>query len=207
MAELLSEGSNISEVLLNFSHYKDSRQRITLEQNPRFYSDLPRNFGDDFQCDPIEDFLHTPGHKIFVLTDATPGRIYLESGQVSRAFCNVWRPQKSLIFKGSIESILFFSTFTHFDISADVYGRLEGESIAGSSINGKPYLEYRVERLSSPISADSEDWIPVQDWIDPIRRLSDLGHLAISDIRIRTDPEMSGPSKPRVCSQYLHHSI
>ena len=180
--------------------------RITLAQNPHFYKDLPREFGDDFQCDPIDHFLHTPGHKIFVLTDTRPGRIYLESGRVARAFGNVsgWCSENSLIFKGSIESIHAFPTFTHFDISADVCGKLEGERVVGSSINGTP--NYRVE--GSALFANPEDWIPVQDWRDPIRRLLKSSDPDVGDIRIRTDPEMSVQSgQQKVCSQYFHHSF
>jgi hypothetical protein len=98
--EVLGEGSNLSEILWNFSRYKDPKERLTLKQNPHFYRDLPREYRDDFQRNPIENFLDTPEHKIFVLTDRQ-GLVYLESGQGPRAFGNVWRPQTALIFKGS----------------------------------------------------------------------------------------------------------
>jgi hypothetical protein len=116
----------LSEVLWNFSRYPDNR-RLTLKQNPHFYKDLPGKYGDDFQSDPIEQFLDALGDskvdsqhrdrprlkpKITVLTDRQ-GRIYLESGQSSRAFGNVWCPQKAIIFKGSS---FLFSTFAAFDI-------------------------------------------------------------------------------------------
>jgi hypothetical protein len=100
---MLGEGSNLSEVLWNFSRYKEPERHLTLKQNPHFYKDLPcrsREYGDGFRSDPIDGFLNTPGHKIFVLTDRQ-GRIYLETGQTPRVFGNVWCPQKSIIFKGS----------------------------------------------------------------------------------------------------------
>ena len=119
---MLGEGSNLSEVLWNFSRFKDQR-RLALKQNPHFYKDLDRRrqYGEDFQSDPIENFLDTPGHKIFVLTDRQ-GRVYLEQGQVSRAFGNVWCPQKSIIFKGSSESTLalqFLLISTYLQTSAE----------------------------------------------------------------------------------------
>jgi hypothetical protein len=122
--EVLSKWSRLSEVLLNFSRYKGNK-RLTLKQNPHFYKDLPEKYEDDFQCDPIEHFLDVLGDskgdsldmprsrpKIYVLTDRQ-GRICLESGRRSRAFGNVWCPQKAIIFKGSS---LTFSTFAAFDI-------------------------------------------------------------------------------------------
>ena len=115
---MLGEGSNLSEVLWNFSRYtgKEREKRLTLGQHPHFYRGLPlvsREYGDDFQSDPIENFLDTssPEHKIFVLTNRQ-GRVYLESGKDPRAFGNVWCPQRTIIFKGSS---LAFSKFAHFD--------------------------------------------------------------------------------------------
>jgi hypothetical protein len=194
---MLGEGSNLSEVLWNFSRYKDPERHLALKQNPHFYKGLPRlsrEYGDDFQGDPIENFLDTPGHRICVLTDRQ-GRVYLESGQAPRAFGNVWCPQKSIIFKGSSESSLALSIFAHFDISADVCGKLEGEGIVGSSIKGKPNLRYCVERLSAPPEANPMDWEPLEDWREPIRRLLKSPDRDVGTIRIGT--EQSGPPKRR----------
>lgn len=101
----------MSEVLWNFSLCKGNA-RVTLKQNPHFYKDLPEKYEDDFQKDPIEDFLDAfddfkqdsldrdrPKPKIFVLTDGK-GRIRLVSGQGSRIFGNIWCPQDAIIFKG-----------------------------------------------------------------------------------------------------------
>ena len=200
---MLGEGSNLSEVLWNFSRFKDQR-RLTLKQNPHFYKDLDcrRQYGDEFQSDPIESFLDTPGHKIYVLTDR-PGRVYLEQGQVSRAFGNVWCPQKSIIFKGS--SVVRIdprpSIFANFDISADVCGKLEGEGIVGSSIKGKHNLRCCVERLSAPARANPMDWVSLEDWRDPIRRLLESPNPDVGHIRIGTEvTEHSGPPRRRrVC--------
>jgi hypothetical protein len=115
----------LSEILWNFSRYRDDR-RLTLKQNPHFYKDLPGTYKDDFQSHPIEQFVDAledfkgdsldrvkskPTPKISVLTDRQ-GRIYLESGQDSRAFGNVWCPQNAIIFKGSS---FLFSKFAAFD--------------------------------------------------------------------------------------------
>jgi hypothetical protein len=203
--EVLGEGSNLSEVLWNFSRYKEHEKgRLTLKQNPHFYEGLPRvpqEYGDEFQSDPIENFLNTPKHTVFVLTHRE-GRVYLESGKDPRAFGNVWCPQRAIIFKGLS---LAFSKFAHFDISADVCGKLEGERIVASSITSKPNLRYCVE---SPTSADSVDWKPLQDWREPIHH-----HLLKSpdlDVSIRIGTEQSGPPKSRrvrslECNR-IHHS-
>ena len=119
MSEVLGEGSNLSEVLWNFSRYKEhDKGRLTLKQNPHFYKGLPRapqDYGDDFRSDPIENFLDTPEHKIFVLINGQ-GRVYLESEKDPRAFGNVWCPQRAIIFKGLF---LAFSKFAHLDTSLD----------------------------------------------------------------------------------------
>ena len=145
MSEMLGEGSNLSEVLWNFSRYKDPEKRLALKQNPHFYKDLPhlsREYGDNFRGDPIdENFLDTPGHKIFVLTDRQ-GRIYLETGRDPRAFGNVWCPQKSIIFKGLSSSSLALLIFAHFD---NVQTSAESSRVKGlSSHPSKESLTYGV---------------------------------------------------------------
>jgi len=152
--QVLSKGSNLAEVLWNFSRCKDET-RITLGQNPHFYAQLPRRkeaYGSDFQVDPIERF---DTQEVFVLMDR-PGRIYLESGlnSRSRTFGNVWVPH-AIIFK-------------------DVCGKLEGDNIVRASIQGNPSLMYRLEPSSLPSSStDSTSWEPLQDWRDPIERMLD----------------------------------
>ena len=118
--EVLSKPVNLNEVLWNFSRYtgKEREKRLTLKQSPHFYKSLPRaprDYGDDFQSDPIENFLDTPEHKIFVLINRQ-GRVYLESEKDPRAFGNVWCPQRAIIFKGLF---LAFSKFAHLDTSLD----------------------------------------------------------------------------------------
>lgn len=100
MLEVLGNSSNVAEILWNFSRCKGNK-RITLKQNPHFYRHLPGNkeaYGNDFRRDPLENFVDAP--EVHVLTDK-PGRVYLESGQDTRAFGNVWRPKDAIIFKGS----------------------------------------------------------------------------------------------------------
>jgi len=100
MLEVIGNNSNLAEVLWNFSRCKGDK-RITLRQNPHFYKPLPASkegYGSDFRRDPMENFVDAP--KVHVLTDK-PGRVYLESGQDTRAFGNVWRPKDAIIFKGS----------------------------------------------------------------------------------------------------------
>ena len=141
--EVLGKSSNSSEVLWNFSRFKGN-QRVTLKQNPHFYKDLPGKYGDDFQSDPIVQFLDAlgdskgdslgrdrpkPKPKISVLTDRQ-GRIYLESGQGPRAFGNVWCPQKAIIFKGSS---LTFPNFAGFDIL-----QMSAESSRVKRSSGRP---------------------------------------------------------------------
>ena len=134
LPEVLGKNSKLSEVLWNFSRYK-GKERLTLKQNPHFYKDLPGKYEADFQSDPIEQFLDAlgdfkgdsldrdrpkpkPKPKISVLVDRQ-GRIYLESAQGSRAFGNVWCPQKAIIFKGSSPAFLTFPAFDIMQMSAE----------------------------------------------------------------------------------------
>jgi hypothetical protein len=104
---VLGQGSNLQEVLWNFSRFKGEK-RLTLKQNPHFYkdSDLPTShkaYMGEFRTDPIENFQHP---KICVLTDK-PGRVFLETVKNTRAFGNVWVPNDAIIFKGSSITISF----------------------------------------------------------------------------------------------------
>ncbi|KAI9451454.1 hypothetical protein BJY52DRAFT_1352074 [Lactarius psammicola] len=99
----------LSEILWNFSRF-EGHARITLEQNPHFYSSLPTDesaYMPWFKFSPINDFgkqwrdLQT----IYVLVDR-PGRVFLETKQINRSFGNVWMIDDFLIFKdhrGSLE--------------------------------------------------------------------------------------------------------
>ncbi|KAI0268967.1 hypothetical protein BGY98DRAFT_1101358 [Russula aff. rugulosa BPL654] len=188
--QVLSKNSDLQEVLWNFSRYKPAdKRRLTLKQNPHFYEDLPRKYKDDFRCDPIEirNLLgklewhsldkDSPGPKITVLTHRQ-GRIYIKSGQESRAFGNVWCP------KGSPKAIIF----------KDVCGKLEGEKTVGSAIKDNPHLRC-CENLPLK-SAKTMVWESLQDWTEPIRRLleSQPPDRDVGDIYLSTE-DQSSPHK------------
>jgi hypothetical protein len=85
-----------------------------------------------------------------------------------------------------------FQKFHHSDIIVDVCGKLEGERLVGSSIEGKPNLRYCVE---PPTSANAMDWKSLQDWRDPIHRLLKSPDRDVSNIHISM--EQSGSPKSR----------
>ncbi|KAI0268972.1 hypothetical protein BGY98DRAFT_1017489 [Russula aff. rugulosa BPL654] len=143
---LLGKSSKLTEVLWNFSRYRDNR-RLTLKQNPHFYKDLTGTYKDDFQSDPIEQFSMRSG---IPRGFSGPGQVQpTPKISDSRAFGNVWCPQKAIIFK-------------------DVCGKLQGEKIVGSSIKDLSNLQYCEEHSSS---ANTMEWKPLKDWTEPIRRL------------------------------------
>ncbi|KAH9979715.1 hypothetical protein BJV74DRAFT_887985 [Russula compacta] len=111
----LTDLSKLPEILWNFCRYHDQR-RLTLIQNPQFYSRLPTTSRTAswrlFTTGPTEQYQDT--QPLCVLTNI-PGRVFLEFGQNRRAFDNVWDTNRTLIFKG-------------------VCGKLEGEGIVGESI-------------------------------------------------------------------------
>jgi hypothetical protein len=118
--EVLSKRSNLAEVLWNFSRFKEEKKRITLKQNPHFYTVHPGRKGahwGEFRRIPVDQFMDAP--YIYVLIDR-PGRIYTHgTDQNPRAFGNFWVPNKAR-FKGSYCS--FFNLFP-FDTSPDVCGK------------------------------------------------------------------------------------
>jgi hypothetical protein len=105
---MLTSRPNESEILWNFCHYPaSSGKRITLVENPHFYHyQSPNAYQDGFSTGPMEDYQYT--NDIYVLTN-TPSRIFLEFGEDSRVFDNVWRTNDVFIFKSQYLVVLFFS--------------------------------------------------------------------------------------------------
>ena len=106
ISEELCGSSGQEEVLWNFSRFKDGR-RLTLKQNPHFYTRLPmssKQYGDKYTSGPINHFRH---EMISVLTDG-PDRVYMEIAEKRRAFGGVWMVNNAIIFKGSSLSVNSF---------------------------------------------------------------------------------------------------
>ena len=187
--EVLSESSDISEVLWNFSCFK-GESRLTLKDNPHFYERLPKSaehYEGQFQADPIETFQH---EKISVLTDnpRLTGRVFLETTEKKLAYGNIWVPKKAIIFKGMYHSCIPFLALPS-DTLLDVYGRLEGESIVGKAIqrthnlwcfeepplsNGS-WSSLSNRKSPSPTMSASSTASPtgslIEDWREPILRM------------------------------------
>lgn len=107
VSEELCIKSNINEVLWNFSRCKDDK-RLTLKQNPHFYTPLPRSsgqYGGKYESDPIEEFQHDT---ISVLTDGL-GRVHMEVAKKRRTFGGIWVANNVIIFKGSSLSVRYCS--------------------------------------------------------------------------------------------------
>jgi|SRR5712671_1860578 len=124
-SEALCKDSSLEEILWNFARLKDGK-RLTLSQNPHFYT----NHRDNFRWYPTRKFLEPT--RIYVLT-ARPGRIYVEPDRKmkiqARAFDNVWVPHKALIFKGSCCHLFkfpclstIFQTFAESSRVIDMFG-------------------------------------------------------------------------------------
>ena len=102
-SEVLSANPSFPEILWNFSRYT-GRARITLEQNPHFYS---RCAADDstytpiFQRRPLQDLSGALENNdtVYVLFDR-PCRVFLDTELESRIFGNVWSLNGILVFRG-----------------------------------------------------------------------------------------------------------
>ena len=168
MLEVLTNSSNMTEILWNFGRYKD-KKRITVKQNPHFYKSLPgskEEYGYDFRRHPMTNFVDAP--KVHVLTDRL-GCVYIDSGRVIRAFGNVWQPKDAIIFKGSC---LMFLEFPPFDVPSDIVGQLEGESVVQASLQleGAPKSWYLEGSRSSTSPTNTVLAGPFRDWREPIRQ-------------------------------------
>ena len=107
--EVLSDSPSLQEILWNFCRFKDEKQRLTLRDNPHFYTKLPtlpEEYGDTLKIDPTEDFRHA--NKFYVLTDK-PELVHIVTDRFSRSYGNIWCPQNAIIFKGLGHFLLRFS--------------------------------------------------------------------------------------------------
>jgi hypothetical protein len=132
----LNRSPSIQGILWNFNYLEDEnheKQRLTLMDNPHFYTELPTSseaYGDSVQIDPTEDFRHA--NKFYVLT-GKPELVHIKTGQVSQFFSNFWCPQSAFIFKGLG---VFLYIFPFSDVLPDICGRLWGESFVKASSGG-----------------------------------------------------------------------
>ena len=124
--ETLSARPSFSEILWSFSRL-EGRARITLEQNPHFYSSLPEDesaFTPIFTFQPLGDLsVLKPRDTVYVLVDK-PGCVFVQSKGEMRRFGNVWALNGTLIFKGLCPLV---SRPLHSDAFPDRTGVLDGE--------------------------------------------------------------------------------
>ncbi len=140
----------LSEILWNFSRF-EGHARITLEQNPHFYSSLPTDesaYMPWFKFSPINVWKQWRDLRtIYVLVDR-PGRVFLETKLISWSFGNVWMVNDFLVFKG-LRHIYSWRLFS--DVSPDHRGSLEGEQLVRlSALPGN--LWYCEQRIAFPDS-------------------------------------------------------
>jgi hypothetical protein len=113
MLEVLRRAARLDEVLWNFSRFDDKR-RITLQDNPHFYLELPTSadaYTREFRTLPVQDMQLISNSTVYVLVDR-PSRVFLETEQETRIFGNVYMLKDVMIFKGSSDiTFLFQSDF------------------------------------------------------------------------------------------------
>jgi len=98
---MLRYGAVFEEVLWNFAHLEDNR-RISLHDNPHFYTYLPASsekYTAQFKAHPAENISLKPNATIYILVDP-PRRIFLKTKQGTRIFSNVFMLNDVMIFKG-----------------------------------------------------------------------------------------------------------
>jgi len=134
--------SELSEILWNFSHFK-GKERLTLAQNPHFYTGLPMShnqYGVRFQGQKTQMYRG----KIYVITNNSR-RLFLNFSRNPRAFDTVLDTNNTLIFR-------------------DIVGALEGEAIVEESIQESPPFLYHTE----PSQGLPEEF---QSWRDVVHKL------------------------------------
>jgi hypothetical protein len=209
---VLTSRPNEAEILWNFCRYPHaSGKRVTLAENPHFYHHQPQSaYGDEFTTGPMEDYQYS--NDIYVLTN-TPSRIFLEFGEDSRAFDNVWQTNGSFIFKSLCLVVLFFSS-PLLNIFSGICGKLEGElkirqllrSRSGEWCHEEPRPPQQQARSTvhppNPRSTTVRSsttvtpaWIPVEDWTVPIYHVLYAQEAKqVAKIRIRILPNRA-PSR------------
>jgi len=204
---VLSENPSLAEILWNFSHFKDER-RLTLKQNPHFYTHLPMSpeaYGGGFTMEPTEDFRHAD--KFYVLTDRQ-GLAYFKTDQYTRCFGNFWCPNGAIIFKGKHASYLFSLVFLDSDFLPDLSGRLVGENLVKASLKTKhwqfctrplvsvtPILSTVANGRRCPPNLTLE--CPCENWIRQIDGLP-----GSDDINIIVCAGRTTPDSPVCCHGY-----
>jgi hypothetical protein len=132
---VLSDSPSLQEILWNFSRFKDEKQRLTLRDNPHFYSD-PISLEarrDSLKIDPTDDFRHAD--KFYVLTDK-PEPLYIVTDWGLQSFGNFWCLQNAVIFKGFAS---FFYSPPVSDVLPDICGRLRVDCIVREFLGGTYY--------------------------------------------------------------------
>ena len=106
MPEVLGKNPSLQEILWNFCCIEDKKKRLTLEENPHFYAELPallEAHADSVKINPTEDFRHAD--KFYVLTDKELIHIMTDY-KILHSFGNLWRSENTIILKGS--GVFFF---------------------------------------------------------------------------------------------------
>ena len=112
---MLSHSAVIEEVFWNFAHFWDNR-RITLQDNPHFYLELPTSldaYTAKFKARPIEHLKVKPNATIYILVDHSR-RVFLETEHETRIFDHVFMLKDVMIFKGLL---IFLSSAMCLNIS------------------------------------------------------------------------------------------
>lgn len=110
LPEMLGDSPSLQEILWNFSCFKDTKRRLTLRDNPHFYTDLPtlpEAYGNRIEINPTVDFQHAD--IFYVLADYKPMSVSIQTDQISRRFYNFYCPQNAIIFQGL--RIFFFPAY------------------------------------------------------------------------------------------------
>ena len=97
-----------SEILWHLRYSKYKTDRVTLKENPHFYTSLPtllKAHGDSIKIDPTEDFQQAD--TFYVLTDRQEPVHIMTGNKILHSFGNLWCYNNTIIFKGS--AILFSS--------------------------------------------------------------------------------------------------
>lgn len=148
----------LAEILWNFSRYKVPA-RITLEQNPHFYSRCPADesvYTPMFRRHPLQETTGALEHNdtVYVLFDR-PSRVCLHTKQQSRIFGNIWLLNGSLIFRGVFHVFLSHQFLS--DVFPDSSGVLEGERfVRGSSTR---YYFQHFEQSVVYHGSESRSWL------------------------------------------------
>lgn len=160
---------DLADIVWNLSllYNDDYHKRLSISQNPQFYTNLTTLENGTYQGSAIANLDEPYPDTIYVIT-SNEHWVYFEFKGKRRAFDHVWKTKEGALgFRGSFMPSLPFSPLTN--VHLDINGMLESEATVERSIPGPPLFWSRVKPPDYESGYGEEIW----NWRDAVLFLWD----------------------------------